>query len=142
MEQGNQQRPIVGIGVMLFKDGKILLGKRKGHVGFGTYGWPGGKQEFKESFAACAKREVMEEAGIEISDIKFLRLMNYISENGTHFCDIQLTAQWFSGEPKTLESDKCEGWQWYNINNLPEPMFEPTITAIEAYKTGKNFFDN
>ncbi len=140
--QNIQQRPIVGIGVMLFKDGKILLGKRKGSHGSGLYAWPGGKLDLMESIFDCAKREVKEETGLEITDLKFLRVMNLKTPDNYHFLDIAVSAQWKSGEPQTLEPEKCEGWAWYDINNLPEPLFSAEPSAIEAYKTGKNFFDS
>ncbi len=53
-----EQRPRVGIGVMVMKDGKVLLGKRKGSHGAGEYAWPGGHMEYMESFEDVAKREV------------------------------------------------------------------------------------
>ena len=65
------QRPKVGIGVMIFKDDKILLGKRKGSHGEDEYAFPGGHLEYMESFAGCARREVSEECGIEIDNIRF-----------------------------------------------------------------------
>jgi len=57
------QRPLVGIAVLVMKDGKLLLGRRKGSHGENEYASPGGHLEHMESFAACATREVMEETG-------------------------------------------------------------------------------
>lgn len=56
----------VGIGVMIWKDGKVLLGKRKGSHGEGTYAFPGGHMEYMESFTDCVKRELEEECGLKI----------------------------------------------------------------------------
>jgi len=134
------QRPKVGIGVMIFKNGKVLLGKRKNTHGAGEYAWPGGHLEYMESFEDCAKREVAEEAGIKITNVRFLRLMNLKGYN-KHYTDIGLMADWENGEPKVMEPDKCEGWDWYDINNLPQPLFRPVPSYIEAHKTGKNYFD-
>ena len=61
---------------MIFKDGKVLLGKRKGSHGVGEYAWPGGHMEYMESFEGCAKQETMEETGVEIENLRFLRVMN------------------------------------------------------------------
>lgn len=133
----------VGIGVMVFKDGKVLLGKRKSLLGKGDYAWPGGKLEFMESFEECAKREAKEEAGIEIKNVRFVRLMNWREKTlGKHFVDIEVMADWESGEPTVCEPDKCESWGWYDFDNLPEPLFAPMLSSIEAYKTGKNYFDD
>jgi hypothetical protein len=40
-----------------------------------------------------------------------------------------------------MEPEKCEGWEWYDLNNLPEPLFGCEPVYLEAYKTGKNYFD-
>lgn len=136
-----EQKIKVGIGVMILKDGKVLLGKRKESHGAGEYAWPGGHMEYMESFEECAKREVREETGMEIQNIRFLRLLNLKAYFPKHFVDIGLVADWKSGEPKIIEPDKTEGWSWYEMNNLPEPLFGTISTYFEAYKTGKNFWD-
>ena len=63
------QKPGVGFGVMMLKDGKLLLGKRHENPekassllhGAGTWTMPGGKLHFKESFEEGAKRIIKEE---------------------------------------------------------------------------------
>ncbi len=133
--------PKVGVGVMVFKDGKVLMGKRKGKHGSGEYAWPGGHLEFMESFEECVKREVMEETGIEVQNIRFLRLLN-MKNYEKHYVDVAMIADWKSGSPELKEPEKCEGWDWYDLDNLPSPMFAPLETYFVALKTGKNFFDN
>ena len=81
-------RPKVGVGVMVLKNGKVLIGKRKGAHGAGEWAWPGGHLEYMESFEDCARREVMEETGIEIHNIRFLRLMNLKEYAPKHYVDI------------------------------------------------------
>lgn len=135
------QRPKIGIGVMVVKDGKVLLGKRKGSHGSGEYAWPGGHMEYMESFKECAKREVKEETGMEIGNIRFLRLLNLKSYAPKHYVDIGLIAEWKSGKPQVMEPKKIEGWGWYKMDKLPEPLFSTIPSYIEAYKTGKNFWD-
>lgn len=137
-----ENRPKVGVGVMIMKNGKVLLGKRKGSHGAGEYAWPGGHFEYMESFEQCAKREVKEETGMEIQNIRFLRLLNLKDYDPKHYVDIGLLADWKSGEPKVMEPEKTEGWNWYDMDNLPKPLFATLPTYIEAYKTGKNFWDN
>lgn len=134
-------RPKVGVGVMVFKDGKVLLGKRKNSHGAGEYAWPGGHLEYMEGMENCARREVREETGIEIKNLRFLRVMNFKTAE-KHYADLSFIAEWELGEPKVLEPEKCEGWEWYEIDNLPQPLFGSIISSVEAYKTGKTFFDN
>jgi len=139
--QNNNQKPKVGIGVMIFRDGKILLTKRKGSHGAGEYAFPGGHLEYMETIEGCAKRETMEESGIEIDNIRFQLLANVRKYDPKHYVHITVIADWKEGEPKNLEPEKSEGWDWYDIDNLPEPLFEMCAISIDSYKTGRNYYD-
>ena len=141
MDKGNNHQIKVGIGVMVFKDGKVLLGKRRGSHGQGEYAWPGGHLEYMESFEQCAKREVREETGIEVTNVRFLRLMNLKHYAPKHYVDIGLMVDWLSGEPKVMEPDRIESWGWYDPEHLPWPLFNTIESYLEALKTGKNYFD-
>lgn len=134
-------RPRVGVGVMIFKDGKVLMGKRIGSHGAGEWSWPGGHLEYMESFEECAKREAMEEAGVEIENVRFLRLMNLKEYAPKHYVDIALVADWKSGEPEVREPNKIANWQWHDPANVPTPHFLALPTYFEALKTGRNFWD-
>ncbi len=134
-------RPKVGVGVMVMKEGKILMGKRKASHGTGEYAWPGGHLEYMESFFDCARRETMEEAGIEIENIRFILLSNFKQYAPKHYVHIGLVADWKSGEPKVMEPDKLEAWDWYSLDALPQPLFGTIPLMIDAYKTGNYFLD-
>ncbi len=131
----------VGVGILVFKDNKLLLGKRKSPLGKGEYAGLGGHLEFGEAIEECAKREAMEEAGIEIKNIKFLCLSSLKKYQGKHYIDIGLKAEWAKGTPQTMEPEKCEGFDWYDLNNLPSPLFAAENNYLVALKSAKNFFD-
>ncbi|MEX1111894.1 MAG: NUDIX domain-containing protein [Candidatus Andersenbacteria bacterium] len=133
--------PKVGVGVMVLKDGKVLLGRRKNAHGSGEYANTGGHVEHLESLFETARRETMEEAGITIKNIRFLCLSNITEYAPKHYIDIGLLAEWESGEPQVLEPNKREGWGWYDLDNLPQPLFAPSARYIESYKTGCAFWD-
>lgn len=135
-----EQRPKVGIGVMILKDGKVLLGKRKNSHGDGEYAFPGGHLEHGESFEECARRETLEETEINIKNLRFLLLKNVLDYLPKHYVHISILADWESGEPKVLEPEKCESWGWYDLDNLPSPLFKPVVTSIESFRTGKYYF--
>lgn len=132
----------VGVGVMIIKDGKVLLGKRRGSHGAGEFSFPGGHLEYMESFEECARRETREEAGIEIENLRFQFVANLQKYAPKHYAHIGLLADWKSGEPCVMEPEKCEGWQWYDLNALPEGMFGPVALSIDAYRTGRNYYDS
>lgn len=135
-----EKRPKVGIGLVVMQGGKILLGQRKNAHGAGQYAGPGGHLEFGESFEECAKREASEETGIEIENVRFLSLTNFKIED-KHYVDIGLIADWKVGEPQVLEPEKCAGWGWHDMANLPQPLFGVVPNYVIALKTGKHFYD-
>ncbi len=139
--EDNNQRPKVGLGVIVFKEGKVLLGKRKNAAGDGLFATPGGHLEYMESFEDCVKRETMEEAGIEIENVRFLAVKNIKNYAPKHYVDVHLMADWKSGEPQNLEPERCEGWDWYDLDNLPQPLFGAMASYIENLKSGNNYFD-
>ena len=140
MEQDNKITK-VGIGVMIFKDGQILIGKRQKSHGAGEYAFPGGHLEYMEGFAECAEREVIEETKMKIKNIRFECVGNSVEFTPKHYVHLGLLADWESGEPVVSEPDKCDGWAWYDFDNLPSPLFSLCTMMIESYKSGKNYYD-
>ncbi|HSX23623.1 MAG TPA: NUDIX domain-containing protein [Candidatus Saccharimonadales bacterium] len=118
----------VGVGVCVFKDGKVLMGLRGPLCAQGSGSWspPGGKLDFGESFEDCARRETLEEAGITISKPTFVTCTNDIfKEDNKHYITIYMRADWISGKPRELEPGKMGGWTWYEWTQLPEQLFFP-----------------
>ncbi len=127
--------PKVGVGVIIIRDGKFLIGKRKGGHGENTYGTCGGHLEFGETLEECATREVLEETGLKVKSLKFLCLNNII-EYGHHYVDIDFLAE-VKGEPKVMEPDRVESWDWYGKDHLPSPLFKAVELAIKSYFSKK-----
>jgi 8-oxo-dGTP diphosphatase len=133
-----------GVGIMIMKEGKILLGKRHDDPekassalrGEGTWTMPGGKLDFGESFEDGIRREVMEETGIKLNEIKVICVNNNKNEHA-HFITIGLYCDDFEGEPQILEPDEIVEWQWFSLDNLPSPMYFPSAKIIENYKKGE-----
>lgn len=134
--------PKVGVGVMVFKEGKVLLTRRHGSHGDGEYSFPGGHLEYMESFEDCARRETAEECGLMIKNIRFLYVTNVMKYAPKHYVHIGVVADWESGEPKILEPEKAEDWQWYDLDNLPEPLFEFCKLSFDALKTGRKYYSS
>ena len=117
-------RPLIGVAVIVIKNGKILLGKRKNSHGDGTWAFPGGHLEFSESIKDCARREIFEETGIQIKNLRYGPYTNDIFEKeGKHYVTLVVLADHASGVPTVKEPDKCEEWQWHDWPPEIEPHF-------------------
>ncbi|XIH86546.1 NUDIX domain-containing protein (plasmid) [Pantoea sp. SGAir0430] len=118
--------PQVGIGVLIFRDGKLLLGQRKGSHGAGDWSAPGGHLEFGESPEACARREVLEETGLQLHSVHNGAFVSDVFPAvNRHYITLLMVAPDASGEPQLREPDKCAGWHWFAPEALPEPLFAP-----------------
>lgn len=119
-------RPFVGTAVFVIRDGKFLFQQRRGSHGEGTWSTPGGYLEFGETLEQCAQREVREETGMEIKNVRIGAVTNDIFKNdGKHFVTVWLVSEWKSGEPLITEPDKCIKQQWVDFDSLPQPLFQP-----------------
>lgn len=136
----NGDRPQVGIGVLVMRNGRVLLGKRLGPHMRGYYAAPGGHLEQAESFADCARREVAEETGLQVRSVRLLTVGNY-RFGAKQYVDVDLLAEVEEGEPVTMEPNKCSSWDWYDLARLPEPLFIVTRRMIDAYRHGFDLAD-
>ncbi len=139
-----KKRVGAGFGVILEKDGKILLGKRhpdpdKADSAFrsaGEWSLPGGKLEWGESLEDGAIREVKEETGIDIQNPEVISVHNCMNEHA-HFVTVGIKAKSFSGEAQVMEPDEITEWQWFDINDLPQPRYFPSFEVIENFQKGQ-----
>lgn len=118
--------PRVGIAVIVRNDkGHILLGLRKGSHGSGTWAPPGGHLEFGETIIACAHRELAEETNLELHDPILCALTEDVFENSTkHYVTLFVQGS-YTGHLINKEPDRCELWRWFNMHELPTPLFSP-----------------
>ena len=129
----------VGVGVLILRENKVLLGKRHADAlkaasalhGEGTWTMPGGKIRFGERFEEAAAREVKEETGMMLKESKVLCVHTDISKDA-HFVTIGIIAT-CEGEPSVQEEAITE-WKWFDIDALPSPLFSPSEKILAAYR--------
>ena len=127
-----EDRPLIGVAVIVIKDGKVLLGKRKNSHGEGTWAFPGGHLELNESIEECARREVSEETGISIKNIRYGPFTNDIFEReGKHYVTLFVLADYESGTATVKEPHKCEEWQWHRWPPTVKPHFLPIKNLLK-----------
>ena len=113
----------VGVAVVIIRDGKILLGERIGSHGANTWATPGGHLDMGEEIAACAIRETLEETGLKVSEVSQLGFSNDVfNPLNKHYVTLYVVANGVEGEPEIMEPNKCLGWQWFGLDELPKPL--------------------
>ncbi|MGI6017268.1 MAG: nucleotide triphosphate diphosphatase NUDT15 [Marvinbryantia sp.] len=129
----------VGIGVMVLKDNRILLGHRvkNGRDTGGIYepdSWclPGGKQEYGETIFEGAVREVKEETNLDIAKLELFGAVDDI-QPGKHFVTLWVLAREADGELKVTEPQKQDAWEWFALNALPQNLYSPSRKFLNAY---------
>lgn len=121
--------PRIGIGVIVLRNGCVLLGERIGAHGAGTWALPGGHLEFGETPADCARREVLEETGLVIAALAAGPFVNDVfAAEEKHYVTLFFVARSDHGEARRGEPDKCLRWAWFDWSDFPEPLFQPLAT--------------
>ena len=136
-------KPGIGVGIMILKENKILLGLRNPNKekasselqGQGTWTMPGGKVEFMETLLDAAKRELKEETNLESDNLELLCISDDMTETA-HYVTVGFIAKDFHGKLKTMEKETIIEWKWFDLNNLPANMYNPSLKCIEKYKSG------
>ena len=101
------------MGVLIFKNQEVLLGKRIGSVpGNSTWCPPGGHLEYGEDPIACAIRETKEESGLDVKNIRRGPYTNDVFEDvGRHYITLHMIAEYGGGKPALLEPDRFSEWR-------------------------------
>lgn len=127
-------QPAVGVGALILHKRKILLGRRRASHGAGCWATPGGHLAFCESPVACARREVQEETGLILNETVPGPWVNsvFLPEN-KHYITLFTVSYGFCGTLQRREPEKCDGWQWFDVNALPAPLFLPLEMLFKQY---------
>jgi 8-oxo-dGTP diphosphatase len=122
----------IGCEVFIKQGDSLLLGKRKNCYGEGTWALPGGHLEYGETIIDAARREMMEELGIEVPNLTLLTVVENIDDED-HYLHFSFLAEEFIGEIKCMEPDLCYEWRFFPLSNLPTPFFESHEKILKTY---------
>ncbi len=115
MSRAYPDRPVVGVGAVVWRGERVLLIRRAKPPRAGEWSLPGGAQELGEGVVEAARREVREETGLELARIEFLTVVDSIGrdEEGRvrwHYTLVDVWAEAAEGEARP-GSDAAEvGW--------------------------------
>ena len=118
----------VGCATMVHKDGKLLLGLRGKEPGYGNLIIPGGGVDLYEKLADAAAREIREEAGIEITNLRQFGTYQLITPDVQHRVIIYWTADWVSGE--LAPSSDLLSAKFYTREEISHEIAKGTINSI------------
>lgn len=134
------RKPTVGVGVVVFRAGQtgleVLLIKRGKPPRQGEWSMPGGKQEWGETLHQAAHREVLEETGVTITDLKLVDVVDGLfRESGgsvtNHLTLVDYRAVWVSGEARA--GDDATEARWVPVSDLgPYKLWSETTRVILA----------
>ena len=104
MSRSYPDRPIVGVGAVVFRDDQVLMIRRGKPPRMGDWSLPGGMQELGETVFAAALREVHEETGVTIRNIALIDVIDSITPDDQggiqfHYTLVDVVADWQDGEP-------------------------------------------
>lgn len=131
------QRPVVGVGVAIFRHGaagvEVLLIRRGKPPCEGEWSIPGGKQDWGETVQEAARREVMEETGLEIANLKLIDVVDAVirAQHGVvsrHLTLVDFRADWASGEARA--GDDASDARWVSVAEAPSYITWTETTRI------------
>jgi 8-oxo-dGTP diphosphatase len=128
----NPSAPVVGVGGVLIRDGKVLLIRRGKPPLYGRWVVPGGTVELGESLEQALVREMREETGLEVVPLEILTVFDRIERDGDrvvyHYVIVDYLCRWLGGEALAA-SDALEA-AWATLDDLPR--FDLPEKALEV----------
>jgi len=135
-----QQYPEPTVGALIFNhEEKLFL--MKSHKWRGKYVMPGGHIELGETIEGALKREVREETGLDIFDIKFVCLQEFIFGKEywrkKHFLFFDFACR--TKSKKVTLNGEGQEYIWTSLDKALKLPIEPyTKKTIKIYKQNKN----
>jgi 8-oxo-dGTP diphosphatase len=124
--------PRIGVGVIVWHEGQLLLGRRLTGPDAGSWQLPGGRLESNEGILSCARREVLEETGVTITDLQpGSWTEDRLGATGPRYLTVFVHARYAGGEPRALEPTKAAQWDWFSPQALPAPLFTPLQSLLQ-----------
>lgn len=122
------KRPAVGVGVVVWHEGYILLGERRGSHGAGELALPGGKVESKQTPQQAAEDELLQETGLTGNNFVKLPFWSFdcYEELDRNYVTLYYMVRWNHSNPTLKEPQKCGFWDWFvwkGLHTLEETLF-------------------
>lgn len=110
----------VSIDAVIMKDDSVLLVQRGVEPDKGLWGTPGGYVEWDESVEDTVKREVKEETGLTVTNVRLVEVLSKPERHPKQVINILYLVEVDDGQP--VADDDVDDVKWFNLNDLPEKM--------------------
>nr|AIA14042.1 NUDIX domain protein [uncultured bacterium] len=132
--------PLIGVGAIVIKNDRLLLGLRKGSHGAGTWCPPGGHLEFGESLFACAGRETLEETSVEVRATNLMTFTeDFMPREDKHFLTHFIKCTYIAGDPQVMEPKKLQEVGWVTQDQLWDYFRKGKLFSPIAQLLGREF---
>ena len=134
-------RPIlmVGAAILVLDDQKRLLLMKRSDSG--CWGPPGGSTEPGERVEEAARREALEETGLQITEMSLFGVFSgpelfYRYPNGDEVYNVTIVylAQLAAQQPPVTLDHEHTAWSWFALDAIPADISPPMKPAIEQFK--------
>jgi ADP-ribose pyrophosphatase YjhB (NUDIX family) len=128
-------RPVLGVGALLFRRGRVLLIERGKEPLLGYWSLPGGVVETGESLEQAVIREMREETGLDVKPSYLLEVFERVMLDNEgkaeyHYVLVDFVCRWRGGTAQA--SDDAQRVAWVPVQNLGQLLLtEGTRTVIE-----------
>jgi ADP-ribose pyrophosphatase YjhB (NUDIX family) len=115
MSREYPSQPLVGVGAIVWKDGRVLMVKRGRPPGEGIWSLPGGLQMVGETVVEGVRREIAEETGVEIELLGLVEVIDSVRHDAAgrvlyHYTIIDYAARWAGGEAVAGDDAAAVAW--------------------------------
>jgi NAD+ diphosphatase len=117
--------------IVLVHDGNRALLTRQPHWPAGRYGLVAGFVEAGESLEACARREVLEETGVEVDEVTYAGSQPWPFP---HQLMVGFTARYVRGEARPCDGE-LEDVRWFDVHTMPQlpPRMSIARSMLDAF---------
>jgi 8-oxo-dGTP diphosphatase len=126
-------RPVVGVGTVVWHGDRVLLVRRGRPPRQGHWSLPGGAQELGETVAEAARREVLEETGLEVEVGEVLATVDLIERAGDrvryHYTLIDFSAEALG--PALRAGGDAADARWFTLAEVEQlGLWSETVRII------------
>ena len=140
MKRKYPDAPIVAVGAIVVRQGRVLMAQRGHPPGEGIWAFPGGVVELGETLAEAAEREIWEECGIRVRVVRPFGVVDRILRDAAgrveyHYVIVDMLAEWVEGEPRAASDTSQVGW--FSAEELGGLRLSPGVLEMAMRALGE-----